>query len=285
MMKTKLALWILLILLGGLYRTNSNAHTLPPITVTIGLSDFGKMLINGESLPEYAWAKAGEKYDATPSLDQGAGEYLFNVTFIVRLFGATAPKNISGSVFKEAGQSFEDAFRDQFASGNLIPNITQGSAGIGGTSAVGTYQAPNGGFCVYGVCSSASYICESDGSGTYCGVLVSGIPSSSSSSSTFLGCHQPGCALWTFVFSSTYAMRYRIERRSSSLFPWSLVTTVESASYVPHLGQNYLQWRVRGENGFGAGPWTYFTTTGQCGSGGGTDSVGHQEEAGSDRKL
>lgn len=105
-MKTKLALWILLVPWGGLYATNSNAHTLPPITVTISLSDFGKMLINGESLPEYAWAKAGEKYDATPSLDQGAGEYLFNVTFIVKLFGATAPKNISGSILKEAGQSF-----------------------------------------------------------------------------------------------------------------------------------------------------------------------------------
>jgi len=94
------------------------------------------------------------------------------------------------------------------------------------------------------------------------------IPSTASCAWFFQACHQPGCALWSFAFAAPHASEYRIERRTWS-GDWALYATTSNSVYWPHLGQNGLYWRIRGENSLGSGDWCFFYTTGQCGGNGG----------------
>lgn len=94
------------------------------------------------------------------------------------------------------------------------------------------------------------------------------LPGPTSASTLFLGCHQPGCALWRFQFSAPNAQKYRIQSSPYSSGPWSTWTVTSSNTYFPHLAQNPRYWRIRGENSFGVGPWKILYTTGQCGDGG-----------------
>lgn len=100
-------------------------------------------------------------------------------------------------------------------------------------------------------------------------IICKARPEQTTSAQWFESCHQPYCALWRFAHSAVGADRYRIQRQSYSGAPWVLETFTENTLYWPHLGQNALTWRIRGEGEGGVGDWTYFTTTGQCGGGGG----------------
>lgn len=87
----------------------------------------------------------------------------------------------------------------------------------------------------------------------------------------FLGCHQPGCALWRFTYSSSSATQYRIQFKPVGYGSWSTHAVTDSTSYHPHLGANPLSWRIRGENSSGNGPWSStFYTSGECDGGGGS---------------
>ena len=94
------------------------------------------------------------------------------------------------------------------------------------------------------------------------------VPSQPTTDVVFFGCHQPFCAAWHFSFSSPTATKYRIQQKPSG-GSWSLTAVTTNETYLAHLGQNPLTFRIRGENPFGNGSWAVFTTTGQCGGGGG----------------
>lgn len=100
-----------------------------------------------------------------------------------------------------------------------------------------------------------------------CTTLTGLPPGGATASASFLGCHDDNCALWRFTFYAPRAAKYRIERRPIG-GTWSHYDTVGGTSTTVHLGGNDLQWRVRGENAVGSGPWAYFNTEGKCNSGG-----------------
>jgi|SRR5690606_2739875 len=94
------------------------------------------------------------------------------------------------------------------------------------------------------------------------------VGSTSIYSVNFLGCHQPGCALWRFEFHASNATSYRIERKSAT-GSWQLAAETTTGVYVPHLAGNPLSWRIRGENPTDNGSWSpAFYTTGKCNGGG-----------------
>lgn len=93
-------------------------------------------------------------------------------------------------------------------------------------------------------------------------------PGPTSASALFLGCHQPGCALWRFEFSAENAAQYRIQSSPYAFGPWSTWAVTSNNTYFPHLAQNPRYFRIRGENSVGSGPWQLLYTTGQCGDGG-----------------
>jgi hypothetical protein len=85
---------------------------------------------------------------------------------------------------------------------------------------------------------------------------------------SFLGCQQ-ACARWSLQYSASYTSTYRIQWKSP-VGSWSTYTVTSNPSKILHLAQNPKQWRVRGENSHGVGPWSSSGfTSGECGGGGG----------------